>query len=152
MSEKPGGMYFEDFKIGDTWSTKGRTITETDIVNFAGLSGDFNQLHMDEQYAGKTQFGKRIAHGLLGLAISSGLTQALDIYNDTIIAFLGLTWKFTGPIFIGDTVHVEQTVASLRKTSKPGRGVATFEVKLINQNNETVQLGERSIMIRCREE
>lgn len=142
------GLFFEDFKVGDKFVTKGRTITEADIVNFAGISGDFNQLHMDEEFAKKTIFGRRIAHGLLGLAISSGMSQSLRIMEGTIIAFLGLTWDFLKPIFIGDTVHLEMKVAELRETSKPDRGIVTFECELINQNGEVVQKGTRKIMIK----
>jgi acyl dehydratase len=150
MTDKPTGLFYEDLEVGRTFKTKGRTVTETDIVNFAGISGDYNELHMNEEYAKNTQFKKRIAHGLLGLTISSGLTQAMDLYNDTLIAFLGLTWSFKAPIFIGDTVHVEQTIKEKRETKKPGRGIVTFETKLINQDGEVAQIGERSIMIRMK--
>jgi len=151
MSDRPKGLFFEELTVGAQYKTKSRTVTEADIVNFAGVSGDFNELHTSAAYAEKTPFGKRIAHGLLGLSISSGLTQGLDLYNDTLVAFLGLTWKFTGPIFIGDTVHVVQTIKEKRPTSKPGRGVVTFAVQVINQRGETVQEGERTLMIRMKE-
>ncbi len=152
MSDQKKGLYYEDLEVGSEYKTKGRTVTETDVVNFAGLSGDFNQLHTNAEYAAGTQFGKRIAHGMLGLTISTGLTQQLDLYNEAIIAFLGLTWRFTGPIFIGDTIHVVQTVKEKRLTKKPGRGVVTFGVELKNQKDEVVQAGERTVMLKAREE
>ena len=141
------GRYWDEFSEGDTFVTKGRTITETDILNFAGLSGDFNPLHTDEEFAKKTVFGKRIAHGLLGLAVSSGLSQGLALTEGTLLAFLGLEWKFAGPVFIGDTVHAEQTVSHLRATSNPKRGILTFDCKLINQDGKVVQEGKRTLMI-----
>ena len=150
MVDRPHGLFYEELTVGASYTTKARTVTEADIVNFAGLSGDYNELHMNEEHAKKTQFGKRIAHGLLGLAISSGMTQQLDLYNDTLIAFLGLTWSFKGPVFIGDTVHVVQTIKSKRETKKPGRGIVTLETKLINQNGEVVQEGERTVMVRMK--
>jgi acyl dehydratase len=142
------GMFFEEFEVGQVFKSRGRTVTEADIVNFAGLSGDYNPLHTDEEFAKKTIFGKRIAHGMLGLTISTGLSQRLGILDDTIMAFLGLEWSFRAPIFIGDTVHLEQTVKSKRETSKPDRGIIVFESKLINQNGESVQEGSRTVMVR----
>jgi len=144
----PTGLFFEDFNLGDRWKTKGRTVTEADIVNFAGISGDFNRLHMDEEFAKGTIFGRRIAHGLLGLAISSGMSQGLGIMEGTIMAFLGLSWEFLKPIFIGDTVHLEVEVAELRETSKQDRGIVTFGTELVNQNGDVVQKGTRKIMVR----
>jgi acyl dehydratase len=148
MSDRPHGLFYEDLEVGASYKTKGRTVTEADIVNFAGVSGDFNELHLNDEFAKATQFKKRIAHGLLGLAISSGLTQQLDLYNDTLVAFLGLTWGFKGPIFIGDTIHVVQTIKSKRETKKPDRGIVTFAVQVINQRGEVAQDGERTLMIR----
>jgi len=142
------GLFFDDFKVGDLFVTKGRTITEADIANFAGVSGDFNQLHTDEEFAKKTIFGRRIAHGLLGLAVSSGLSQSLRIMEGTLMAFLGLTWDFLKPIFIGDTVHLEMKVAEMKDTSKGDRGILTFECELINQNGEVVQKGTRKLMLK----
>jgi len=142
------GMYYDEFRIGDEFISVGRTVTEADIVNFAGLSGDYNQLHTDEEFGKKTQFGKRIAHGLLGLAISSGLTQRTGITDGTVVAFLGLEWKFKAPIYIGDTIHVVQKVVTMRESKKPDRGIIGFETKVVNQDNVVVQEGVRNIMIK----
>lgn len=141
------GMYYDEFKVGDEFISPARTITEADIVMFAGLSGDYNPLHTDEEFGKKTQFGKRIAHGLLGLSISSGLTQRTGVTDGTVVAFLGLEWKFLAPIFIGDTIHVKQIIASMRETKKPDRGIIAFDTKVINQTGAVVQEGVRTVMI-----
>ena len=88
---------------------------------------------------------------MLGLAICSGLVQQLDLYNDTLVAFLGITWSFKGPIFIGDTVHAEQTIKSKRLTKKPGRGVVVLETRLVNHRGGVVQEGERTVMVRTKD-
>ena len=142
--------HYEEFSVGERFSTRARTITEADIVSFAGLSGDFNPLHTDEEYARKTPFGKRVAHGLLGLAVHSGLVQGLGITEGTLVAFLGLTWSFKAPIFIGDTIRVVQSVESLRETRNPERGIVVFACTVLNQRGETVQEGNKTLMIRRR--
>jgi acyl dehydratase len=144
---RPRGRYWEELEVGERFITRGRTVTEADIINFAGLSGDWNQLHTDAEFARGTVFGERIAHGMLGLVIASGLMQSLELYNDTLIAFLGLTWRFAAPVRIGDTVHLEQTITKKRETRKPDRGIITITARLINQRGEVVQEGERDIML-----
>ena len=140
-------MYFEDFEVGQRFSTAGRTVTEADIVNFAGLSGDFHGLHMDAEFARTTPFGQRIAHGLLGLSIASGLVTRLpDVPMHKFVAFLGLTWDFRLPLFIGDTIHAVQTVSEKRATKKPGLGVVVYDVKVVNQNGDVCQEGQWKTM------
>lgn len=134
--------------MGQTFKTRARTVTETDIVNFAGFSWDTNPLHTDAEFAEKTIFGERIAHGMLGLVISTGLSQSLGILDDTIVAFLELNWKFLAPVKIGDTLHVEQSVIEKRETKKPDRGIIKLEARLINQRGEKVQEGTRTIMVK----
>jgi 3-hydroxybutyryl-CoA dehydratase len=138
-------LYFDDFHVGQKFVTRARTVTEADVVNFAGLSWDHNQLHTDAEYAARTGFGRRIAHGILGIAIHSGL--AYHLTEDTILAFLELTWQFKRPIYIGDTVHVEQVVKEMRDTSKEDRGILTFEKEIINQHKEMVQTGTTTILL-----
>jgi acyl dehydratase len=140
-------MYFDDFKVGQEFVTKARTVTEADVVNFAQLSWDTNQLHTDVEFAKKTPFGERIAHGMLGIVIHSGLSQMLGIMEGTILAFKGMTWNFHLPIKIGDTVHVVQRVKEMRETSKPDRGLLTFEKELINQRGEIVQTGTTTVLL-----
>jgi len=142
-------LYYEDVEVGDEWTSGGRTITEADIVNFAGLSGDFNPLHMDEEFARKTIFGKRIAHGLLGLAVMSGLGSFYPPMRT--IAFLGIKeWNFKAPIFIGDTIYVKTKVLEKRLTSKGDRGIIVWEKKVINQKGEVVQEGKTTTMVEVR--
>ena len=142
-------LYFEDFSVGQKFVTKARTITEADVVNFAGLSWDHNQLHTDAEYAASTLYGKRIAHGLLGVIAHAGLSYELT--EDSILALLELTWQFKAPIYIGDTIHVEQIVKNLRESTAGDRGVLTFEKEVLNQKDEVVQTGTTTILLAKRE-
>lgn len=144
------GMYFEDFEVGHRMVSPGRTITESDVVLFAGLSGDYNQLHTDAEFAANTQFGRRIAHGLLGLSIASGLASRLGFIEGTAEAFMSLEWKFRRPIYIGDTIHVEVEVASTRAMPRAGGGIVDFNVHVVNQDGETVQKGQWRVLIKGR--
>jgi len=143
-------LYFEDFEIDREYVTRSRTITEADVVAFAGLSGDFNPLHTDEEFAKKTMFGTRIAHGLLGLSIASGLINQMGIAEGTVMAFLGMTWNFKGALKFGDTITVRQRVADRRETSKQDRGILRMAISVINQRGEVVQEGEHTLMIKRR--
>ena len=145
------GRYFEEFEVGEAFTTIGRTITEADVVAFAGLSGDFTQIHTDEEYARTTVFGRRVAQGLLVLSIASGLRMRLGITEGTLVALLGLEdWRFRAPVFIGDTVHVRMETVEKRLTSEQGRGIVTPAVQVVNQRDEIVQGGRILIMIRTR--
>jgi len=146
------GIFYEDIEIGDEQTSPGRTVTEADIVNFAGLSGDFHVLHMDAEFAKITPFGKRIAHGILGLSIASGLVGRIpDTEKHKFVAFLGMTWNFRKPVFIGDTIHVVRKVASKRPTKKPGLGVVTYDAQAINQHGDVCQEGEWNTMYLIRD-
>jgi len=148
MEEIVRSLYFEDFQVGQKFVSKSRTLTEADIVNFAGLSWDHNQLHTDAEYAGQTRYGKRIAHGLLGVVAHAGLTYQLT--GDSILALLEISWKFHLPIYIGDTMHVEQTVTELRESSAADRGILTFAKEVKNQAREVVQTGTTTILLKKR--
>lgn len=139
--------YFEELNPGDSWVSPRRTITEADIVMFAALTGDYNPIHTDEEFAKTTIFGGRILHGPAGFAIATGLESRLGIKEGTAIAFLGMTWDLKGPIKIGDTIRVEQKVTGKRETKKPGQGIVFFHVALMNQRSEVVQEGEWKIMM-----
>jgi acyl dehydratase len=142
--------YYEDLEVGFECITPARTVTEADIVTFAGLSGDFNALHTNEEFARSTIFQGRIAHGLLGLAISSGLftrTEFMQRIQKSLMAFLSLTWKFTGPIKIGDTISTRVKLLDKKETKKPDRGIIVLERTVINQREEVVQQGETTLMI-----
>jgi len=141
-----GKLYFEDFEIGWGAVTGSRTVTEADIVNFAGVSGDFNPLHMDEEFAKTTPFGRRIVHGLLGMAMGTGLPRNHPPL--AILAFLGIReWNFKAPIFIGDTIHMKYTVVEKRETSKKDRGLVIFKRQIINQKGEIVQEGQALLLL-----
>ena len=145
------GLYFDDFAKGQEWVSPARTITEADLVNFAGLSGDFNPLHTDEEFSRQTQFGGRIFHGPGVFSVAIGLESRLGIKEGTAIAFLGMTWNLKGPVHIGDTIRVEQSVQELRPSrSKSDRGIVAFDVRVINQHQETVHDGEWVVMFRRR--
>jgi acyl dehydratase len=147
-STRPRGRYFEEFEIGDVVETSARTVTETDIVLFAGLSGDYNQLHTDAEFARGTRFGERVAHGLLGLSIASGLAWRLGLIEGTVEAFTGLEWKFRSPIVIGDTIRVRLEPKKKKEMPRLGGGFVTLEVAVLNQRDEIVQKGTWTALIK----
>lgn len=131
--------FFEDFEVGMSFESPARTITEADIVMFAALSGDWNPIHVDAEYAKNTIFGKRIAHGLLTLSIASGLLTRLRITEKTILAFYGIEkLRFVKPVFIGDTIKAVMEVLEREEKSGRGYGIVSYDVKVYNQNNEVV--------------
>ena len=156
MATKPErvvlGLWFEDFKVGEERLSPGRTITETDLVNFSGLTGDYSQVHTDEEFCKKTEFGTRIAHGLLGLSIAQGLAWRTNYTQGTGVASLGWDkWRFKRPIMMGDTVRVRWRLTEKRESrSKPGMGIITEFVELVNQRGEVVQGGEHITLLRKR--
>jgi acyl dehydratase len=143
------GRYYEEFDIGQRFTTPRRTVIEADIHTFAGLSGDFNPLHMDEVFAKESDFGGRITHGPMILGMAFGLGSR-DLLDGTVLGLLELGWKFTKPVRPGDTITVLVTVADKRMTSKLDRGVVQFELDVRNQNDETVQVGQAKLMVRLR--
>lgn len=147
---EPRGKYFEEFEIGETLTSPGRTITETDVVLFCGLSGDYNELHSNVEFAAQTPFGQRIAHGLLGLAVASGLAGRLGFIEGTAIAFRSLEWKFKSPIFIGDTIYLRAETAQKRAIRAIGGGMVIFQVSIVNQRGEVAQEGTWSVLVRSR--
>ena len=138
---RPRGLYYEEFQIGDSVESVGRTITESDIVGFAALSGDWNLIHTDAEYSKAQMFGQRVAHGLLVLSIASGLAVRLGFMEDTIMAFRGLEWKFAAPVFIGDTVRLRVTVEATKPMARLGGGLVTFKMEVLNQQNAVVNRG-----------
>ena len=146
-------IYYEDLDDDVVWVTASRTITETDVVSFAGLSGDYNRIHVDAAYASNTEFGGRIAHGLLVLSILSGLVTR-TIFNQklerNLIGLLNVQCKFPAPSFIGDTIIGEVRAIDKRLSSKGGRGVVTFSRQAINQHGDVVVDSEFTQLIGCR--
>jgi acyl dehydratase len=142
------GLFYEDFHAGQKIVTVGRTITESDIVTFAGLSGDYNQLHTDAEFSRQGSFGQRIAHGLLGLSITSGLALRTGFLEGTVIAFREISeWKFTKPVFIGDTIHAEMVVAETKPYPRLNGGSVTIAFDVKNQKEETVMKGTWVVIV-----
>ena len=135
--------------VGDTASLS-KTITDDDIRAFADLTGDHNPVHLDDDYAARTRFGRRIAHGMLGLAYAHGLMwPRTGELRETAVAFLGISdWRFVGPIFIGDTIFVNYTLAELRDSkSRPTQAIASFDVEVMKQDNTVVQQGRKVLLL-----
>jgi 3-hydroxybutyryl-CoA dehydratase len=142
------GFYFEEFEVGQQIVTSGRTITESDVVGFAGLSGDYNQIHTDAEFSKNTPFGQRVAHGLLGLSIASGLAMRTGVLEGTVLAFREINeWKFIKPVFIGDSVHVEMIVKDAKALPRIGAGSILITVELKNQHKETVMKGDWTVLV-----
>ncbi len=139
-------LTFEDLQIGDEYTSPGRTVTEADIVIFAGVSGDYNVLHTDAEHMKSSTFGERIAHGLLILSIQHGLLDR-GMPARAAERFVGLKWKFKGPIKIGDTIHVRARIVAKKDSDKPDWGVVTVERRVVNQLGEVVQEGETEHLI-----
>ena len=146
----PKGFYLGDYEIGREYTSQGRTITEADVVNFAGVSGDFNPLHTDEEFGKANQFGKRIAHGALGFIISNGLNNQMGIAEGTTIAFIECTVKYTAPLLIGDTVHIVVIPTEVIHSSKPGKGILKQLVKLVNQDERVIMESNQTLMVKSR--
>ena len=142
------GLYFEDFEIGQKIITAGRTVAESDIFNFAGFSGDYNQIHTDAEFAKGTPFGQRVAHGLLGLSIASGLAMRTGVLEGTVIAFREINnWKFIAPVFIGDTIHVEMEVVESKALPRIGGGSVVITLDVKKQSGETVMKGNWTVLV-----
>ena len=136
------GLYFEEFETGQEIITPARTISESDIVTFAGLSGDYNAIHTDAEFSRGTPYGQRIAHGLLGLSIASGLAMRTGFMEGTVMAFREINeWKFTRPIMIGDTIHVVITVVETKAMPRLGGGLVVINLDVKNQRDETTMKG-----------
>jgi 3-hydroxybutyryl-CoA dehydratase len=147
---RPGGLFFEEFMIGDQVESVGRTITETDIVNFAALTGDWNLIHTDAEYSKEQMFGQRVAHGLLVLSIASGQAVRLGFMEETILAFRGLEWKFARPVFIGDTIRLRVTVEDKKELRRAGGGLVNFKMEVVNQKGAVCQRGMWEILCKMK--
>ena len=146
-------LYYEDLAIGATYTTPARTITETEIVTYAGLSGDFNPLHTDEEYCKKTSYGTRIAHGPLVLAVGLGLISRMGLTDGTSLGFLGMDeWQVLRPVKVGDTIKVTFTITDKRMASRGSRGIFRRRFEIVNQRSEVVQHGSMTTMIAAQRE
>ena len=141
-------LYFEEFEVGQKILTVGRTVAESDIFTFAGFSGDYNQIHTDAEFAKGIPFGQRVAHGLLGLSIASGLAMRTGVLEGTVIAFREInSWKFIAPVFIGDTLHVEMEVAETKALPRIGGGSVIITLDVKKQSDETVMKGNWTVLV-----
>lgn len=152
MSYQTRGLTFDQFTLGQVLTSPARTVTEADVVNFAGLSGDFNPLHIDETFARTTPFGGRIAHGMLVAALATGMANWLGIFEGTTLALMEQVIQYKGPVKLGDTVHLELRVAEKKETSKPDRGVVVFETDVCNQDSRAVITGRWTLMMKRTEQ
>ena len=141
-------LYFEEFQVGQSIASVGRTITEADIVAFAALSGDWTRIHTNAEFAAEHPFGQRVAHGLLVTSIASGLLIRLGFIEDTVLAFREIeSWKFSLPVFIGDTVHVRATVTACKALPRLGGGQVNFKIEVVNQDEKVVMKGTWNLLV-----
>jgi acyl dehydratase len=143
-----GGLTFEEFEVGARYTSQARTVTEADVVSFAGLSGDFNPLHTDAEFGKSTPFGERIAHGMLVVAMATGMSNWTGIFEGTTIALMEQVIRYKRAVMFGDTVHLELEVLDKKETSKPDRGVVRFTTQVLNQRDEVVIDGEWTLMMK----
>jgi len=147
-SNQQRGMYLEEFEVGQRLISRARTITEGDVYNFAGLSGDFNQIHTDAEFSKTTPFGQRVAHGLLGLSIATGLAMRTGVLDGTVLAFREINeWKFIKPVFMGDTVHVEMEIIETKAIPRIMGGSIVITMDLKNQRQETAMKGNITLLV-----
>lgn len=147
LDDGPIGYYFEDIEVNQTMTTRGRTVTETDVVQFAALTGDFNPMHTDAEYTKTHPAGQRVAHGMLTLSYAVGLLYQLGFMERTVLTFRGVEMKFSLPVFIGDTIRVRLTVKEKKEMKRLGGGIISAEVKITNQNGKTVQSGTMELLM-----
>lgn len=148
MGYQMRGRHFDEFSVGDEFWTASRTVTEADIVLFAGLSGDFNPLHTDQTLMEKLPFGGRIAHGMLVASIATGQINQLGIWEGTTIALLEVTYRWTAPVKPGDTIRTVQRITGKTPSSKPDRGVVDVEMAVHNQRDEQVMSANLKVLVR----
>lgn len=142
--------YWEDLEPGLSFQTASRTVTEADVVGFAALSADYNRVHVDAEYAARTPWGVRIAHGMLVASILSGLntrTVVNQLLEPSLIGLLEMTYRFPKPTLIGDTLHGRIKVASRKPTSNPARGIVVFRREAVNQRGEVVCECDATMMV-----
>ncbi|MFJ6130107.1 MaoC/PaaZ C-terminal domain-containing protein [Streptomyces griseoviridis] len=146
------GRFYEEFRVGDRFDSGARTLTGPDVAAFAEVTGDHNPLHASGATAADSPFGRPIAHGLLGMGLAVGLIEESGLHHGTTIAMLGISdWRFPSPVFIGDTLSARMTITAKRPSSRPGRGVVTRRLELVNQAGAIVQQGETVLLVRTRE-
>ena len=143
------GLTYEQFEMGAVYPSQARTVTEADVANFAGLSGDFNPLHTDAEFAKTTPMGERIAHGVLILAMATGMANWMGIFEGTTLALMEQVTRYKGAVKFGDTIRLEMEVIEKKPTSKPEKGVVKFAVRVKNQRDENVVEGEWTLLMKA---
>ncbi|MDP9459134.1 MAG: MaoC family dehydratase N-terminal domain-containing protein [Actinomycetota bacterium] len=142
-------LFYEDLEVGQVFHTAARTVTETDLTVFSMLSGDWNPIHSDAEFASDTFYGQRVVHGLFGISLLTGLMERAGWFSESALALLDIErWAFRKPIFVGDTLRAEMEIVSKRMTSAGDRGVVGRRFTLLNQRDEVVQTGDLGMMIR----
>lgn len=149
--DRPVGLFYEEYVVGQKMTTRGRTITESDIVQFGALTGDFNPMHFDEAYMQGHLLGRRVAHGLLTVSYAVGQAYQLGFMEQTVLAFRAIDMKFSAPVYIGDTIHITLEVKELKEARRLGGGLVTLEVRIINQAGAVVQKGEWTVLVASRD-
>ena len=144
-------IFFEDMVVGRIYTSPRRTIGETDIVQFAGLTGDYNPLHTDDIFAAASGFGQRIAHGPMLVGMAFGLLSRVGLLDGTALALLEIAWTFQAAVKPQDTIHVQATVADGRLSRKKDRGVIQLNIEIINQDHKTVQAGQAKVLVKARD-
>lgn len=144
------GRYYEEFEIGQRYETPRRTVIAADISTFAGLTADFNPLHMDEVFAAKSDFGGRITHGPMIIGMAFGLASRADLMDGTVLGLLDIAWKFVKPVRPDDTISALVRVTDKRMTKKPDRGVVELGMDVLNQHGEVVQIGGAKVLVRLK--
>ncbi len=148
----PMGLYFEEFEVGQKMVTRARTITESDLVQFAGLTGDYNPMHTDAVYAGNSLAKARVAHGMLTLSYAIGQAFQLGFMEKTVLTFRGLDMKFSLPVYIGDTIRAEITVKEKKEARRLGGGTVVLEMRIVNQEGKVVQRGTLTVLVAAKPE
>jgi len=147
------GMYFEEFDVGQTFKSAGRTLTEADLTMFSMLSGDWHPIHADVEFCKSSRYGARLIHGALGIAVATGMMHEIGIFKDTAVAMLSLRdWQFSKPIFVNDTLHLEIEIIATDGDRSPRVGSVDRTLRMINQKSETVQEGQSAVLIAKRNE
>ena len=149
-ADGPRGLYFEEFEIGAIMRTRGRTISEADLVQFAALTGDYNPMHTDAEYSRGSFMGERVAHGMLSLSYAIGQAYQLGILERTVLGFRGLEMKFSNPVYIGDTIHAELEVVDTKPAHRLGGGVVTLDLRIIKQDGKIAQKGSMTLLMMSR--
>lgn len=145
-------LWYEDLSPGQRYISSGRTVTETDLISFSMLSGDWNPVHVDEEFCSGTAFGTRVVHGVLGIAIITGLMDRAGWFSTSAIAMLGIdNWRFHAPITVGQTLHAEMLIGETRRTSEGSRGIVQREFSLVSHTGDVLQSGSIPMLIACRD-